>query len=167
MNSAHFHLIVNHLPIIFPMVGLMVLIIGLFLKSEIVKRTAMFIFIVGSLSTMLAMASGDGAEEVVERIQGIDEQFIETHEHAAKTFAIFSYALGFLALITLISNWKQQFFAFGLEIVTLIFCLIVLFFAKQTGTTGGEIRHSEIREAGSIKKSEKVIKKENEKHDDD
>jgi hypothetical protein len=27
----------------------------------------------------------------------------------------------------------------------LIFAFVVLFFAKQTGTTGGEIRHTEIR----------------------
>ena len=30
--------------------------------------------------------------------------------------------------------------------VTILLCFITLYFAKQTGTSGGEIRHTEIRE---------------------
>lgn len=37
MNSAHLHLVVNHLPIIFPIVGVIVMITGLVSKSEAVK----------------------------------------------------------------------------------------------------------------------------------
>ena len=34
--------------------------------------------------------------------------------------------------------------------MTLVFAFVVLFFGKQTGTTGGEIRHTEIRSGNSI-----------------
>jgi hypothetical protein len=34
-------------------------------------------------------------------------------------------------------------------IATIIFTVVVLFYAKQTGTTGGEIRHTEIRAESS------------------
>jgi hypothetical protein len=34
MNGAHWHLVVNHLPIIFPIVGVIVMITGLISKSE-------------------------------------------------------------------------------------------------------------------------------------
>lgn len=52
MNEAHWHLVVNHLPIIFPIVGVIVMIAGLISKSEAVKRTAHLIFIMGALTAM-------------------------------------------------------------------------------------------------------------------
>ena len=40
--------------------------------------------------------------------------------------------------------------ALEVPIGTLVFAIVVLFFARQTGTTGGEIRHTEIRSANSV-----------------
>ena len=45
MNGAHWHLVVNHLPIVFPIVGIIIMLIGILSKSEHIKRTALFIFI--------------------------------------------------------------------------------------------------------------------------
>ena len=36
----------------------------------------------------------------------------------------------------------------------MIFTFVVLFFAKQTGTTGGEIRHTEISNVNSLPATE-------------
>jgi hypothetical protein len=52
MNGAHWHLVLNHLPIILPIVGLIVLLSGLFLNSAILKRTALPIFIGAALATI-------------------------------------------------------------------------------------------------------------------
>jgi hypothetical protein len=68
MNGAHWHLVVNHLPIIFPLVGAIIMVIGLVSKSEAVKRTSYFIFILGALASVAAMTTGEGAEEEVENI---------------------------------------------------------------------------------------------------
>ena len=43
MNGAHWHLVVNHLPIVFPIVGVILLVTGLLSKSQAVKRTAFMI----------------------------------------------------------------------------------------------------------------------------
>ena len=145
MNEAHLHLVVNHLPIIIPMVGLLIMIGGLLVKSEILKRAAYCIFILGAITAIAASSTGEGAEEVVENINGIDERFIEVHEEAAETFAILLYILGGISLIGLWANWKQKSFSRGFVFATIAFAFIVLFFAKQAGTTGGEIRHTEIR----------------------
>ena len=99
MNGAHWHLVVNHLPIIFPIVGVIVMITGLISKSEAVKRTAFMIFVFGALAAIAAMNTGEGAEEVVENINGVSENFIESHEEAAETFAILSYILGGISLL--------------------------------------------------------------------
>lgn len=149
MNDAHFHLVVNHLPIIFPLVGVIILITGLIAKSEAVKRTAYMVFSLGAVTTIAAMTSGEGAEEVVENINGISESFIEKHEEAAELFALLSYVLGGLSLIGLWASFRQKTFSSIVSIAVLGLAFIVLVFAKQTGTSGGEIRHDEIRSGTS------------------
>ncbi|MCB9261328.1 MAG: hypothetical protein H6607_02975 [Flavobacteriales bacterium] len=154
MNGAHWHLVVNHLPIIFPMVGVIVMITGFVSKSEAVKRTAFMIFILGAFAAIAAMTTGEGAEEVVEEINGVSKHFIETHEETAETFAFLSYILGGISLLGLWASIKQKSFSSIVSIATLVFAFIALFFAKQTGTTGGEIRHTEIRNGNNNSASE-------------
>ena len=105
MNDAHYHLVLNHLPIIIPAIGLLILIGGLLFKSEIVKRTAYLVFILGAITTLAAFATGEGAEEAVEHLPGVTENLIKTHEETAEIFAILSYILGAIALIGLYANY--------------------------------------------------------------
>lgn len=163
MNEAHFHLVVNHLPIIFPIVGIIVMITGLIFKSDAVKRTAFLIFIIGSLTSIAAMTSGEGAEEIVENISGVTENYIERHEESAELFSILTYILGGLSFLGLWASIKQKSFSNFLNIGILIFALVVIYFGKETGTTGGEIRHTEIRPDYQVPATE--YKNENE--DDD
>ena len=155
MNGAHWHLVVNHLPIIFPIVAVIVMVTGLVSKSEAVKRTAFMIFILGALAALAAMSSGEGAEEIVEKISGVTENYIENHEERAETFALLSYILGGISSLGLWAGFKQKSFSSIISIATLVFALVVLFFAKQTGTTGGEIRHTEIRNGNNSPALEK------------
>lgn len=145
MNQAHFHLVVNHFPIIFPIVGVIVMITGLIFKSDAVKRTAFLIFILGSLTSVVAISSGKGAEEFFENIGGVKENYIERHEESAEQFAILTYILGGLSLLGLWAGIKQKSISNYLNIGILIFALVIIYFGKKTGTTGGEIRHTEIR----------------------
>jgi uncharacterized membrane protein len=164
MNEAHWHLVVNHLPIVFPIVGVIVMVTGLISKSEAVKRTAFMIFIFGAFAAIVAMSTGEGAEEVVEKISGVTENYIESHEETAETFAILSYILGCISLLGLWASFKQKTFSSIISIGTLVFAFVVLFFAKQTGTTGGEIRHTEIRSGNNVPATENGN---SEKGDDD
>jgi uncharacterized membrane protein len=164
MNGAHWHLVVNHLPIIFPLVGVIVIITGLISKSEAVKRTAFMIFILGAFASLAAMTTGEGAEEIAEKIAGITENDIERHEEVAETFALLSYLLGGISILGLWASFKQKSFSNIVTITTLILAIGVLFFAKQTGTTGGEIRHTEIRN-GNTDQANASSKSEND-HDD-
>lgn len=145
MNDAHLHLLFNHLPIIIPIVGLIILIAGLILKNDTVKRTSYLIIALGAISGFAAGSTGEGAEHVLEKIPGIDENYIEAHEEAAETFVPLLYILGLIALIAFWANLKQMYFAKILSVAVLIFGGVVVYFAQKTGTTGGEIRHTEIR----------------------
>lgn len=164
MNDAHWHLVVNHLPIIFPLVGIIILITGFISKSEAVKRTAFMLFIFGALASIVAMTTGEGAEDIAEKISGVTKKFIHEHEEIAETFSILTYILGAISIIGLWASFQKKTFSNILSIIILVFAFVVLFFGKETGTTGGEIRHTEIR---SIETNSAVDYNNSEKNDND
>lgn len=145
MNEAHFHLMVNHFPIIAPIIAILVMLAGFYFRSETIKRTAYGIFIVGAILAIPAFTSGGDAEEIVERIPGIDESLIETHEEIADTFAVLSYILGGISILGIWASIKQKSFSRALPIIAILFSVIVVFFAARTASSGGEIMHKEIR----------------------
>lgn len=150
MNQAHLHLVFNHLPIVIPIVGMLVMLAGYILKNETVRKVALWIFVLGALTGILAGATGEGAEEAIEEMAGVSHELIHEHEEIAETFALLSHALGLLSLVTLWATWKRRPFAGLLSIVVLVFAGFVLFFGAKTGTSGGEIRHPEIREGAVV-----------------
>lgn len=152
MNEAHWHLAVNHLPIIIPVIGIIIMISGLFFKSNPVKRTAYMIFIIGALSTIAAMATGEEAEDLVEDINGFSENYIEHHEEESEIFAVWSYILGGISVLGLWVSFSKKPFSNSICVATIIFAMVTMYFAKNTATTGGEIRHTEIRSNSKINK---------------
>jgi len=145
MNDAHLHLVVNHFPIIGTILGLGILITGIILKNNTVKSTAYALFIVAAIFAAFSMATGEGAEEMVEDMPSIGKQIIHEHEEMAEKLAIILYALGAVSLAGLFLNYKKHSKAQLISYVALIIAIAGVFLAQQTGTTGGEIRHTEIR----------------------
>ena len=125
MNAAHVHLLVNHLPILFPLAGIMVLVIGFTTKSDSVKRASYILFILGACGAFIAMQSGERAEEIAESI-GLSNYFIERHEESAEVFAIVSYILGSISILGFWAVTKQKSFATALGIVILSVAVIAM-----------------------------------------
>lgn len=146
MNDAHLHLIVNHFPIIGTIFGLGILIVGMFLKNNSVKNTAYILFFVAAIFAFLAVYTGDGAEEMVEDFPNIGKQIIHEHEELADKFAIVLYVLGIASLIGFYLNIKNNAKSKLMSFIILIIALVGVFYAQAVGTSGGEIRHTEIRE---------------------
>lgn len=153
MNDAHLHLVVNHLPIITPIIGLLVMIGGFISKSEAVKRTAYFIFVLSAFAAMPAMATGEGAEEIVETF-GVDHHIIHEHEEMAETLATLCYILGAISIVGLWASFKNKSFKTIIAIAALVFSAGVGYFGYLTGTSGGEISHAEIRSDFKVEKHE-------------
>ncbi len=145
MNQAHLHLVLNHLPILGALFGTLVLVGGFSLKLEIVKRTGLGLFIFAALSAIPAFLTGEGAEEVVEGLPGVGENMIERHEDLANYFLWSVIGLGILALAAFYASLRAWKMSSLLVMLTLAVALGTMVLAQQTGTTGGEIRHTEIR----------------------
>lgn len=145
MNDAHLHLLVNHFPIIGTIFGLGILITGMLLKNNSVKNTAYILFIVAAIFSAFSMGTGEGAEELIEDLPNIGKQIIHEHEEIAEKFAIIMYATGLFGLLSLYTSIKNHKLAKTISLITLVLALMAAIFAKSVGTTGGEIRHTEIR----------------------
>ena len=145
MDELHLHLVVNHLPIIFPIVGIIILLIGIFSKSEATKRNAYIIFILGAITSIAAMGTGEGAEDSATKIAGLSENLIKKHEEASEIFAALTYVLGAISLIALLASLRNSVISKYAPFIVGILAVVALFFAQKSGTTGGEIRHTEIR----------------------
>jgi uncharacterized membrane protein len=163
MNDAHLHLTFNHLPLIAPLIALLVMIGGIIFRSDVIKRTAYAIFIFGAIMTIPAFVSGEGAEEIAEELPGVTYHIIHEHEEVAETFALLSYLLGALSLIGIWSNWKGKSLSKVSTYVTVLLSIVVIFLGKQVGTSGGEIRHTEIRDSYSVDLDED---KDHDEHED-
>ena len=145
MNDAHIHLLVNHLPIMLPMIAIIARITAFFLDSDALKRFAMIMLILSGIFAFASMQSGEKAEEMLESTVFFTESYIEAHEEAAETYAIFTYVIAGMAIISLWADFTKKSFAMILSEITLGLCIVSMYFAQKTGTTGGEIRHEEIR----------------------
>ena len=75
MNAAHFHLIVNHLPLFAAMFGGLLMAAGLWRRSENLTRAGLMLGLVAGLGAGLASFSGERAEELVEG-DVLDQQFV-------------------------------------------------------------------------------------------
>lgn len=145
MNDAHLHLIVNHFPIIGVIFGLGILIVGLFLKNKGVMHTAYVLFVISAIFGLLSMRTGEGAEEILEEM-GTSGKLIHEHEEMAEKFILILYITGVMALIALITSIKNYSKAIIFGYITLALAMSTAVLSKNVATSGGEVRHTEIRE---------------------
>ncbi|EIJ37795.1 hypothetical protein JoomaDRAFT_0762 [Galbibacter orientalis DSM 19592] len=150
MNDAHFHLVVNHLPIVGVLIGFLVLLAGLIMKKPQIKNTALGIFIFSALTAIAAFLTGEGAEEIVENLPGISETLIHKHEDYAELFLTMMLILGGVSLITLFLQYKKLPFSKYGFVLILLLSMVTMGIAKYVGTSGGEITHIEIRSDANV-----------------
>jgi uncharacterized membrane protein len=167
MNQAHLHMVVNHFPIIGIIIGMIVLGVGIATKSASSKRIGSFILVGSAIFSFPSFASGEGAEEIVENLPGVSENLIERHEELAEQFMGFVWAIILLGILTLLSEWKMKKFTQWIYICLFVVSVLATYYAKQVGTSGGEIRHTEIRKGNATSTNTSQVNKEGEDENED
>ena len=148
MNQAHLHLLFNHFPIIGAFIGVFTLITGFMLANSTIKRTALGIFIFSALCAIPSFFTGGGAEIIVKEIQSVSRKRIHHHEEQAAVFMWVICSLGVFSLITLVIDKSGKGIRQAFYFICLILGFASMIFGQKAGTSGGEIRHSEITEGG-------------------
>ena len=148
MNEAHLHLLLNHFPIIGTLFGVLLLAYGLFAKNKSILHAGLLTLFLMAVMAIPTQLTGEGAEEIVERL-GVDHDVIHEHEEAAGLAIWFMTGLGLLALATLFISRRtsgRETILRGLYIATLVLSVVVFVMMARVGSLGGEIRHTEVRD---------------------
>lgn len=148
MTSAHLHLLLNHLPILGTLFGVLLLISGYVFKSRPIRHAALATLVITALLTIPAYISGEPAERSIKHMQGVNRNMIHEHEVAAKFASIAAYVMGLLAAAALFGSVKEKPYARILTVITLLGGMAVCGMMGRTGYIGGKIRHSELTQEG-------------------
>lgn len=151
MNPAQLHLVFTHLPIVGLGFAVIFNIIAIVRKSEELRKLSLWFYLLIGFFALPAYITGDDAGKLLETYPGITKDFIEYHENIALFFFIglmFIAALSATALyITKTrANLLKQF-----SMYLLFAALLVSILAVLTGSSGGAIRHTEVKQ-GEYKK---------------
>ena len=143
MNAAQIHLALNHVPLFLSLIGGGILITGMILKNESFKTLSLYMLVAAALFTAPVFLTGEGTEELVENLPGVNEQAISEHEEMANISLIIIIATGVLALAGL---WLRKNTAVAKVVFAGALLLSLASFGTmaQTAHLGGLIRHSEI-----------------------
>jgi uncharacterized membrane protein len=147
MNLPHVHLLLNHFPIIGTIIALGLFLFALIGKSDDLKKASLVIFAGIALLTIPTYMSGNGAEEVLSKLPGVSKNAIMAHNNAALVSIVFVELTGLFAWLGL---WQFRRFLHARTwtlTTVVVLSAITVYFMAVTGTTGGQIRHSEILSA--------------------
>lgn len=143
MNTAHWHLILNHVPILGTLACIILIAFGLLRKNRDNQLLGLTGIVLMALISLIVMETGEGAEELVEKLPGIAEAAMDAHEDAAKVANIILIVSGVISILTLALHFLKK----GLYVVaiwlTLTTSVLAFGFMGYTGYLGGKIRHTE------------------------
>jgi hypothetical protein len=164
MNPAHLHLLVNHLPIFGTLFALLLsggaLLLSPFRRGLFLG--AVVLSVIGGIGGFVAENTGEGAEETVEDLPGVSEALIHTHEEAAETAAVLGGVAMVVGIGLMVAGGRREqvpaWAPAGLALVSLVASGAM----GYAGSTGGVIRHTEIRDGAPVATGEEEGEEEEE-----
>lgn len=146
-NLAHLHLLLNHFPTVGFSVGLGLYLVGLFRKSDDLRRASLVIFLGIALLLIPTFMSGKAAAQAIAGEEGVSDVLIETHEDAALLAFLFMEITGALAWLGLWQYRRVSRIAGWNLAAVLVLSLVTFGIMARAANIGGEIRHPEIQAA--------------------
>lgn len=146
MDFSHYHLLLNHFPIIGAIVGVGLLLLSFCVNGQDLRRSSLIVFVVTALLTIPAFISGFGAQVELLENPAVSNDVIQRHLGSAELVVWFMGLTGALAAIGLwqyggrpmrTTRWQTW--------VILLVSLATVVLLARTGNTGGQILHSEVQ----------------------
>src|SRR5438445_13424184 len=143
-NDAHWHLVLNHLPVIGSLAALLLLAWAFIKNTDESKRIALTAAVLVALASIPAFLTGEPAEHLLKGLQGISKRWLSNHEAMANTALWVAVAAGALALGVLLFFRKARSIPRWAIGVMLLVMLVVGGLMSRTASYGGKIHHPEI-----------------------
>lgn len=145
ISPAHWHLLLNHFPVVLCITGSFFLIVAfIFEKNELLSK-GLLLIIVAILFIWPVHKTGKNAEDPVEVIAGISHQAIHEHEDNALTVLRLTIATGILTTTSLWLEKHNPKLFIAASLITLMLAMATGGYLGNFSYAGGEIQRAEIR----------------------
>lgn len=145
MNAAHYHLMINHIPLVGMISGVCLMFVGLITKNEVLKKSSFYFYVVSAILLVPTYTTGGGAEKVLKAFMpGMTTDPVEQHEEMAMIALGSAGFLGLISLVCIFISWGQKPVKNVIAIVIAVISIAVITLTGYTAYLGGKIRHPEI-----------------------
>jgi len=156
MNLAHLHIVLNHVPSLGSIAGLVLLAFGIYKKDEVIKQGACFVLVFITMAVLPTYISGAEAQRMIAKSPSYAGGLVQLHQNAAMITLLFMTAAGMFAWFGLweyrrVGKVGSRTTTFTLMTTTSAAASILL-----TANIGGGINHPEIRDAADAALTEAV-----------
>lgn len=152
VNTApHWHVIVNHLPLIGIPTAALVLLTAVFVRSKELYRLGFLLMILFAGSVAVVMETGEAAAESFDHdplallLDEGGKRWIIIHNKRADQGVALIYAVAVAAVAGLWSTWKFPSWQHRMALGTFFVSLVTLAVCLWIADAGGRIRHPEFR----------------------
>lgn len=146
MEATHIHLLLNHIPILGSIFGVLLLIVGMVIKNQSVEITGTATLLLACAMTLPVYFSGEEAEHAVESMAVVSEFELEEHEEHAELSLWLMMVSGVSALFSLIAYARAPHLVSKTRIATAILGGLGFITLIPLANHGGKIMHQELRE---------------------
>jgi hypothetical protein len=149
MNYAHWHLILNHIPVVGSFFVLLLLLWALMRRSDELKRASLGAAVLVALLTIPTYLTGEpafeAAMEVMEATEEDEDPIVKAHENAAAWAFGVAALTGVVALGGLLYSRGGKAVPPAVTVSVLVLLVGTVAATSYTANIGGKIRHPEIR----------------------
>jgi len=146
MNFAHIHIVLNHVPSLGSIAGLVLLSAAIFTKNDALKRFSLGVLVLVAMATLPTYISGNGARQVISKEPNLPNGIVEVHQNAAMLTLLAMTVTGAFAWFGL---WEFRRYSRAGSLTTmgsLLMAGVSTALILYTGSLGGKISHAEMRE---------------------
>jgi len=144
MSTVHVHLLLNHVPVVGVLIGILLLGYALIRRSSEMSKVSLGVFAALAGVAVGVFLTGEPAEEVVEQLPGFSEAITERHEELARISTIALVAFGVTALAAL-AHYRRRLLPRWVTAASLALSITIGGLLTATANLGGQIRHTEVR----------------------
>jgi hypothetical protein len=145
VNAAHWHLVLNHLPVVGSLAALLLLGWALIRNTDDLKRAGLGALVLVALVTIPAFLTGEPSERHLQGLPGVSSRWMSNHEEIAEVALWVAVGVGAAALAALLVFRKSRSVPRWAVAGLLLLNLVVCGFMARTANYGGKIHHPEIR----------------------
>jgi hypothetical protein len=155
MNAPHWHLAINHLPVVGVLLVMLLLGYALVRGRGELYGVSLGALVLLALATVPVFFTGRSADTaLMDYTSDYDDKLIHLHEAAAKMAFIGVGVLGVIALAALWFGRKLPHVSRGMAAIVFILAVAETVLMARAANLGGNIRHPEIRANGPMAEPE-------------